>query len=221
MPAARARRCSGWTLSGARCRNRTRSADGLCGRCAGGTGMSPPPLFAPGAVAATGPWDDIDERVRLRAARRDGTPPEALARLAEHDTSLDVRAAAAGNPGLPAETLIRLAGSSHDDIVFAVAWNDAAPPEALTRAWQSRTAPYWDDLRAAVARHPNCPSSVLAAAAEDDTSFVRSCAAANRNTEPHVLAVLADDAAASVRAAVIANPAATAAARSHAGLLGD
>lgn len=223
MPRPRAYRCGGWTLTGARCRNRTRSPDGLCGRCAGGTGAHPPgalPARA-GSPAAPGPWDDIDERVRVRAARRASTPPEALARLAEHDTSLDVRAAAAANPNLPAETLIRLAGSSHDDIVFAVANNDSAPPEALTGAWQAAVASYWDELRAAIARHLNTPSSVLAAAAYDYNSFVRSCAAANPNTEPHDLAVLAGDAHATVRSAVLANPTSPAAARAHAGLLAD
>jgi len=218
-----ARRCSGWTLTGARCRNRTCSPDNLCGRCAGGTGVYPPggapAVF--GSVAAPGPWDDIDERVRLRAARRASTPPEALARLAEHDTSRDVAAVAAANRNCPADVLVRLASSPHDAIVFAVASNPAAPPEALTGAWQSKAATYWDDLRGVIAYNHGCPADVLAAAAEDSSVFVRAAAAGNPNTSPEVLAGLAGDPSASVREALLFNPNAPAAARAHVGLLND
>lgn len=147
--------------------------------------------------------DTYERAVRIHAAERASTPPDALTVLAS-DEDERVREAVAGNPSTPPEALAKLANDRYAKVRIAVACTSRTPPEALVMLAGDTYA----EVRRVVAGNGAAPPEALTALASDEDERVCTAVASwRRDLQPEVQAILARSTSQRVLSALAANPA--------------
>ena len=129
------------------------------------------------------------------------TPPELLARLAQHQVQ-DVRWGAATNPNTPLELLLKLRTPGvYSTINGYLARNPALPENVLREMYRSKEV-----SGSEIAMNPACPIDVMREILEHGTDTDRAWLAWNRNLPHEIMQRLANDPSPDVARMLSGNP---------------